>query len=168
MQRCAVRRGRNRRRGDLRKPFERLLLPLGVWVACFQKNSSNDRIDPHNYRCGVWVAFFQKSASNDRVRTGLRRDQNLPLHRRVLRAVGFPAGGAAVHVSGHDIAGIWVAFFSRCQRYCCGQGERGGRAVPPVLQLPGGSGRRGRVGRHLPPALHVSAPPIRRNPNAPT
>ena len=22
-------------------------------------------------------------------------------------------------VSGHDIAGIWVAFFSRCQRYRC-------------------------------------------------
>ena len=25
------------------------------------------------------------------------------------------------HVSRHDIAGIWVAFFSRCQRYRCGQ-----------------------------------------------
>ena len=25
-------------------------------------------------------------------------------------------------VSRHDIAGIWVAFFSRCQRYRCGQG----------------------------------------------
>ena len=25
-------------------------------------------------------------------------------------------------VSCHDIAGIWVAFFSRCQRYRCGQG----------------------------------------------
>ncbi len=25
------------------------------------------------------------------------------------------------HVSCHDIAGIWVAFFSRCQRYRCGQ-----------------------------------------------
>ena len=24
-------------------------------------------------------------------------------------------------VSGHDIAGIWVAFFSRCQRYRCWQ-----------------------------------------------
>ena len=27
-------------------------------------------------------------------------------------------------VSCHDIAGIWVAFFSRCQRYRCGQGKR--------------------------------------------
>ena len=26
------------------------------------------------------------------------------------------------HVSRHAIAGIWVAFFSRCQRYRCGQG----------------------------------------------
>ena len=27
-------------------------------------------------------------------------------------------------VSCHDIAGIWVAFVSRCQRYRCGQGKR--------------------------------------------
>ena len=26
-------------------------------------------------------------------------------------------------VSGHDIAGIWVAFFSRCQRYRCRQDD---------------------------------------------
>ena len=30
-------------------------------------------------------------------------------------------------VSGHDIAGIWVAFFSRCQRYRCRQ-----EAPPPT------------------------------------
>ena len=30
---------------------------------------------------------------------------------------GRPCGA----VSRHDIAGIWVAFFSRCQRYRCGQ-----------------------------------------------
>ena len=29
---------------------------------------------------------------------------------------------SAPPVSRHDIAGIWVAFFSRCQRYRCGQG----------------------------------------------
>ena len=28
-------------------------------------------------------------------------------------------------VSRHDIAGIWLAFFSRCQRYRCGQGAFG-------------------------------------------
>ena len=27
----------------------------------------------------------------------------------------------AMQVRGHDIAGIWVAFFSRCQRHRCGQ-----------------------------------------------
>ena len=27
--------------------------------------------------------------------------------------------GDVGHVSCHDIAGIWVAFFSRCQRYRC-------------------------------------------------
>ena len=33
-----------------------------------------------------------------------------------------PAKGGTV--SCHDIAGIWVAFFSRCQRYRCGQEQR--------------------------------------------
>ena len=28
-------------------------------------------------------------------------------------------GGRPLLVSRHDIAGIWVAFFSRCQRYRC-------------------------------------------------
>ena len=28
-----------------------------------------------------------------------------------------------VSVSRHDIAGLWVAFFSRCQRYRCRQGK---------------------------------------------
>ena len=34
-------------------------------------------------------------------------------------AVG--AGPLSHVVSRHDIAGIWVAFFRRCQRYRCGQ-----------------------------------------------
>ena len=53
-----------------------------------------------------------------------------------LRALVEEAGGAdQVYppllgvVSCHDIAGIWVAFFSRCQRYRCGQGydQHGGQ-----------------------------------------
>ena len=32
--------------------------------------------------------------------------------------------GSFIGVSRHDIAGIWVAFFSRCRRYRCGQGGR--------------------------------------------
>ena len=34
-----------------------------------------------------------------------------------------PVVTRSMDVSRHDIAGIWVAFFSRCQRYRCGQGE---------------------------------------------
>ena len=32
-----------------------------------------------------------------------------------------PPDGWSFTVSCHDTAGIWVAFFSRCQRYRCGQ-----------------------------------------------
>ena len=35
-------------------------------------------------------------------------------------------------MSCHDIAGVWVAFFQECQRYCCGQVPRGdGAAFAP-------------------------------------
>ena len=34
---------------------------------------------------------------------------------------GRPPTSPRDAVSRHDIAGIWVAFFSRCQRYCCRQ-----------------------------------------------
>ena len=34
---------------------------------------------------------------------------------------GFSLDAEEVSVSRHDLAGIWVAFFSRCQRYRCGQ-----------------------------------------------
>ena len=35
-------------------------------------------------------------------------------------ALSFKMGATGIfHVSCHDIAGIWVAFFSRQQRYCC-------------------------------------------------
>ena len=37
-------------------------------------------------------------------------------------AVGAGSCLAQQHVSRHDIAGIWVAFFQECQRYRCGQG----------------------------------------------
>ena len=36
------------------------------------------------------------------------------------------------HVSRHAIAGIWVAFFSRCQRCRCGQGTII-RLSPPLV-----------------------------------
>ena len=39
----------------------------------------------------------------------------------------LPDGAAADDVSRHDIAGIWVAFLSRCQRYRCRQ-----EAPPPT------------------------------------
>ena len=32
-----------------------------------------------------------------------------------------PQQDAMLQVSGHDIAGIWVAFFKECQQYRCGQ-----------------------------------------------
>ena len=31
----------------------------------------------------------------------------------------YPSMNSVSMVSDHDIAVIWVAFFSRCQRYCC-------------------------------------------------
>ena len=41
-------------------------------------------------------------------------------------------------VSRHDIAGIWVAFFSRCQRYRCRQD---GNPGPDAQKAPAGEGR---------------------------
>ena len=40
-------------------------------------------------------------------------------------------------VSRHDIAGIWVAFFSGCQRYRCGQGKACNSSVMDSHQQPG-------------------------------
>ena len=47
----------------------------------------------------------------------------------VLQAVSDALASGALEgkngVSRHDIAGIWVAFFSRCQRYRCQQAKAG-------------------------------------------
>ena len=48
----------------------------------------------------------------------------------------FP--NAATGVSCHDITGIWLAFFSRCQRYRCGQGFMQTHARPTVGRSLGG------------------------------
>ena len=40
-------------------------------------------------------------------------------------------------VSCHDTAGFWVAFFSRCQRYRCGQVGAGDAATPTLLGMLG-------------------------------
>ena len=46
-------------------------------------------------------------------------------------------GPHAPNVSHHDTAAIWVAFFSRCQRYRCGQGKACNSSVMDSHQQPG-------------------------------
>ena len=42
-------------------------------------------------------------------------------HKKTIAGVTNAVVSMLATVSRHDIAGIWVAFFSRCQRYCCRQ-----------------------------------------------
>ena len=48
-----------------------------------------------------------------------------------------PQLDATFLVRSHDIAGIWVAFFSRCLRYRCGQGTANERTGDHQLTLAG-------------------------------
>ena len=108
---------------------EALELPPGELARRFCAEGAHTRYKPACYRSSSWASAEGVGVEAQSQGLGAHKDfgflslllQNELGGLEVQRA----SDGVWIAVSCHDIAGIWVAFFSRCQRHRC-------RQAPPI------------------------------------
>ena len=101
----------------------------GIWVAFFSRcqryrcGQGVDYFDAATVRCTNGATMAISGAATALAGVGTRveifGEQGTLVYDGSSVTVSVRGGEGEPNVSRHDIAGIWVAFFSRCQRYRC-------------------------------------------------